>query len=48
MVGQVHPESYPAIEVRELRKVYGDKAAVDGLMARIKTAIDEKATTREE
>jgi hypothetical protein len=24
------------------------QAAVDGLMARIKTAIDEKATTREE
>ena len=35
MVGQVHPESYPAIEVRELRKVYGDKAAVDGLTLRV-------------
>ncbi|MBI5086729.1 MAG: ABC transporter ATP-binding protein [Acidobacteria bacterium] len=29
------PESTPAIEVRELRKVYGDKPAVDGLNLRV-------------
>lgn len=31
MVTQVTPLSTPALEVRELRKVYGDKAALDGL-----------------
>lgn len=31
----MHPESSPAIEVRELRKVYGEKAAVDGLTLRV-------------
>ena len=29
--GTVTPDVSPAIEIRELRKVYGDKAAVDGL-----------------
>lgn len=29
------PDLKPAIEVRELRKVYGDKAAVDGLTLRV-------------
>jgi len=35
MKTQVNPQPAPAIEVRELRKVYGDKAAVDGLTLRV-------------